>query len=68
MTTATRQIKIGALKVDFPLPDMDLDTNVRELSLHYPMLRGTRVFEEDAVIENGAMTYNVVTPPIKVNG
>lgn len=62
------QFKIGGALIDFPNPNGTLEENQRLLSQHFPQLRWTKVFLEDARAENGAMVLPVIAPPVKTNG
>lgn len=65
----TRKFQIGARLVDAPLPDADLQTNVKHLMPNFPVLRMTTVLESDAVaMPDGTLMYVVVMPPPKLNG
>lgn len=66
---AIRKFQIGARLVDAPLPDADLQTNVKLLMPNFPVLRMTTVLESDAVaMPDGSIHYAVVMPPAKING
>ena len=65
---AERKFKIGMTEINFPAPDSDLQTNVRIIANHYPQLRFTHVYEEDAQLVNGCIVYPIIMPPVKTNG
>ncbi|MEZ9700144.1 hypothetical protein AB4455_22715 [Vibrio sp. 10N.261.46.E12] len=76
MTTATLtqdmawKFKLGKTFIDFPNPLASLDDNARALAQHFPQLRWTRVFEEDAQYDadQNAMVVPIIAPPVKTNG
>ncbi len=62
------KFRIGKTEISFPNPNAGINENKRILSQHFPQLRWTTIYEEDAVYENGCMILPVIPPPIKVNG
>lgn len=74
MTQSTQQesmpwkFKLGNTLIDFPNPFGSIADNQRLLAQHFPQLRWTTIYEEDARLENGCMVVPVVPPPVKTNG
>lgn len=62
------KFQIGASLIDFPNPLGSIQENKQLLCQHFPQLRWTSVFEEDARLQNGAMIVPVIAPPVKTNG
>jgi len=63
------QFKVGARKIDAPLPSESLAANVKQLAMNFPQFRWTTILESDAQIEaDGSLTYELVLPPMKANG
>ncbi|BDP33373.1 hypothetical protein R7D97_16570 [Vibrio sp. Vb5031] len=62
------QFKLGNTLIDFPNPFGSIQDNKRLLAQHFPQLRWTEIYEEDARLENGCMVLPVVPPPVKTNG
>ncbi|MDH1472565.1 hypothetical protein [Shewanella sp. GD03713] len=62
------KFKIGNTLVAFPNPRVGIEENQRLLAQHFPQLRWTKIFEEDAVLEDGCMVLPVIPPPVKTNG
>lgn len=61
--------KIGARLINAPLPQGSLQENVSQLSKTFPQFRWTKVLDSDAQIqEDGSLLYELVLPPVKVNG
>ena len=64
-----RKFKMGARIIDAPLPNQNLEDNVRHLSIEFPMFRWTNVLEEDAELQDdGTVLYELRLPPAKSNG
>ena len=63
-----RVFKIGAARIEDTTPELSLYDAIRVLSKHYPQLRHTKVYEEDARVDNGELVYEVQLPPAKTNG
>ena len=72
MTMAMQQLprvfKLGATELPDPVPGQSLDQAVRVLSRQFPQFRQSRLYEEDAVLENGKLVYTLLIAPPKVNG
>lgn len=68
ISAVPRKFKIGVALVADPAPSMSLDTCLQLLSHTYPQARWTKLYEEDAVFEDGALVYSLITPPVKTNG
>lgn len=62
------KFKLGSTLIDFPAPDQDIQANRRLLAQHFPQLRWTEIYEEDARLVDGVMILPVVAPPVKTNG
>ncbi|EPR7483988.1 TPA: hypothetical protein ACGSTL_001297 [Vibrio parahaemolyticus] len=62
------KFKIGNTLVAFPNPLGGIEENQRLLAQHFPQLRWTKIYEEDAVLEDGCMVLPVIPPPVKTNG
>ncbi|MBB1371253.1 hypothetical protein [Pseudoalteromonas sp. SR45-4] len=62
------KFRIGTTDISFPNPAASIAENKRLLSQHFPQLRWTEIYEEDAKLENGCMILPVIVPPVKVNG
>jgi hypothetical protein len=63
------QFKVGARTIDAPLPDQNLEANVKQLAMNFPQFRWTTILESDVQIEDdGSLTYELVMPPMKANG
>ncbi len=70
MNTLTRKFKIGAAIINDPSPQADLDEVQRILTQQFPMLRHTRIYIEDGVLNDTAteITYDFPLVPVKVKG
>ncbi|MCH8552510.1 MAG: hypothetical protein LAT62_11270 [Natronospirillum sp.] len=58
----------GSRRVEFPQPELGLQENKKLLSQHFPMLRNTTVYEEDAEVQGEDILYPIYLPPAKTNG
>ncbi len=63
-----RVFKLGATIIEEPCPTSSLDDAVRVLSRNYPQFRSSKLYDEDGVMENGKLTYELKLPPAKTNG
>lgn len=70
MTAAAKvQFRVGARVIPAPIPQGNLEDNVRQLMKQFPMFRWTTILPSDAtVLACGTIEYNVVLPPPKTNG
>ncbi|SUJ10505.1 PRTRC system protein C [Shewanella morhuae] len=70
MNQLTRQFKIGAALIADPAPLADLDEVQRILTQQYPMVRHTRLYIEDGVVNEAGteITYEFQLVPVKVKG
>lgn len=65
----TIKFKVGARIIDAPLPEENLENNVKQLAMTFPQFRWTTILESDVQIEDdGSLTYELVMPPMKANG
>lgn len=60
--------KVGARKIEAPIPHGSLEDNVRQLKGQFPCFRWTDVLPEDGVVEGDELVYELQLPPVKVNG
>ena len=65
-----RKFKIGATTLDDPMPSCELEQVQSALAQQFPMLRHTHIYEADGVLSECAthIMYNIVLPPVKVQG
>lgn len=68
ISAVPRKFKIGIALVEDPAPGMPLATCLQMLAMTYPQARWTTLYEEDGVLEDGALVYSLITPPVKTNG
>ncbi|MGI2227769.1 PRTRC system protein C [Shewanella frigidimarina] len=70
MNAIVRKFKIGAAIISDPAPQSDLDEVQRILTQQYPMLRHTRIYIEDGVLNDTAteIIYEFPLIPVKVKG
>ena len=61
--------KVGARIINAPLQNASLEDNIKQLATTFPQFRWTRILESDAhVKEDGTIVYELVLPPVKING
>ncbi|NKC01843.1 MAG: hypothetical protein GKR90_25545 [Pseudomonadales bacterium] len=63
-----RVFKIGPLRLEDPCPGRTLQEAVRILSRNYPQFRSYTLYEEDGVVEESSLVYELKAPPAKING
>lgn len=65
-----RKFKIGATIVQDPAPEASLDEVQRILTSQYPMLRHTRLYQEDGRLnqEGTEIDYEFQLIPVKTKG
>ena len=70
MTTLPRKFKVGVAIISDPAPEASLDEVQRILTQQYPMLRHTRLYEEDARLNSDAtaLEYEFQLIPVKTKG
>ncbi|MBB1388314.1 hypothetical protein ACRN9Z_16535 [Shewanella frigidimarina] len=70
MNTITRKFKIGAAIINDPAPQADIDEVQRILTQQFPMLRHTRLYIEDGVLNESAteIVYDFPLIPVKTKG
>lgn len=69
MSAAKVQFRCGARVIPAPLPQGDLDANVKQLMTAFPFFRFTTVLPSDAVVlADGTIEFVVQMPPVKTNG
>lgn len=66
--TLPRVFKVGTVKLEDPCPGQPLANAVRVLSKSYPQFRQSRLYEEDGVVGEDEIVYELKIPPAKVNG
>lgn len=66
----SRKFKIGALELQDPIPNGSLEEVQELLTVQYPTLRHTKIFESGGVISTcGAfMVYEFIIQPVKTQG
>ena len=61
--------KVGARIINAPLQNASLEDNIKQLATTFPQFRWTRILEADAQVrEDGTIVYELVLPPVKING
>lgn len=69
MSTSKIQFRVGARVIPAPIPNGNLQDNVKQLMSAFPVFRWTTVLESDAtVLPDGTIEYLVTPPPMKSNG
>lgn len=70
MTPIVRKFKIGVAIINDPAPQADLDEVQRILTQQFPMLRHTRIYLEDGVLNETAteIVYDFPLIPVKTKG
>jgi len=69
MTISVNRIfKLGATTLEDPCPTGSLADSIRVLSRNYPQFRESKIYEEDGVMENGKLVYQLKLTPAKTNG
>ncbi len=67
-----RKFKLGALVLDDPSPESNVQEVQRILARQYPQVRHTTIWEQDGEVTelNGVMTvlHTFVLPPLSING
>lgn len=65
-----RIFKVGALRLDDPMPQGSLEDSVRILSQRYPQFRSSKLYEEDGRPDPvaGELVFELQLPPPKKNG
>ncbi|WP_076414905.1 PRTRC system protein C [Shewanella sp. UCD-KL12] len=68
--TLPRKFKIGATIVEDPAPEASLDEVQRILTAQYPMLRHTRLYQNDGRLnqEGTEIVYEFQLIPVKTKG
>ena len=69
MTLSVKRLfKLGATTLDDPCPTGSLNDSIRLLSRTYPQFRESKIYDEDGVMENGFLVYQLQLTPAKTNG
>lgn len=67
-TAVPRVFKLGATTLQDPCPTGSLADSIRVLSRDYPQFRQTKIYDEDGVMENNELVYELKLAPAKTNG
>jgi len=70
LSTLPRKFQIGVATIEDPAPDASLEEVQRILSQQYPMVRHTRIYEEDGQLNTDAteIIYQFELIPVKTKG